>query len=100
MRAIFEDQLYHQEKTSLIPVATLLKFNGRTVHQVLYDRLAHNLTLPVWTIRLQPRRLRDRDHRRGTVDGGGGRVDELRAVKLGHELEEEDGSRDIVLVVR
>lgn len=69
------------------------------MRQILQHRLRHDLTLPIRTIRLQPRRLRDGNLRRRAVDGRGGGVDEFGAVEVGHDLKEEDGGGDIVVVV-
>ena len=73
---------------------------GRTAAQIRDDRLAHDFGLPVRAVRLEAGALGDGDDGRGAVDGGGGRVDDARAVKLGHHLEEVDRRRDVVLVVR
>jgi hypothetical protein len=71
-----------------------------TLCEILDDRLAHYLTLPVWTIRLESRCFWDWHNGRGAIHGRGGRVDESGAVKFGHNLKEVYRRGDIVVVVR
>ena len=52
------------------------------------------------TIRDQLRRLRDRNDRQGAIDGRGGQIHELPAVKLVHDLEEVQRRRNVAFTVR
>lgn len=73
---------------------------AHTLCEILDNRLAHYLTLAVWTIRLESRCFWDWHNWRGTIHGRGGRVDESGAVKFGHNLKEVYCCGDIVVVIR
>lgn len=68
--------------------------------QIVDDVLAHNLGLPVGTVTFQPRGFGDGNDRRFAVDSCRRRVDQTRAFELGHDLEQSDGSGDVVGIVR
>ena len=65
MRAIARALLHNYERGKRQPVS-----KRRTTAQILDDSLAHDFRFAVWTVRLQPGRLRDGDDRWGSIDSG------------------------------